>query len=241
MMTLVVGATGATGRHLVEQLLNRNQSVRAIVRSPQKLGDVILKNPNLTVIEANVLDLSDREMADHVKNCDAVVSCLGHVLDFNGMFGNPRKLCTEATQRLCNAIEKTGHAGRAKFILMNTVGVPNSECDKKRSWHDRALLGLLHYALPPHRDNETASEYLSTYIGKSHSDIDWCCVRPDSLVNKEFSPYEIVESPTTGIFTGRPTSRVNVAHFMADLIQNDVLWNTWKNRMPVIMNSIEKL
>ena len=80
MTTLVVGATGATGRLLVEQLLSRGEEVRAIVRSPEKLPEAILNDDRLTVIEASILDLSDSEMAQHVKWCRAVASCQGHNL-----------------------------------------------------------------------------------------------------------------------------------------------------------------
>ena len=79
-----------TGRPLVEQLLCKNHKVRVVVRSSLKLSAKVLENPNTTVIEASVLDLTDEEMAEHVKDCDAVVSCLGHILDFNGMFGEPK-------------------------------------------------------------------------------------------------------------------------------------------------------
>ena len=81
MTVLVVGATGMTGRALVEQLLSKGHTVRAIVRSPSKLPTEVLDHPNARVIEASVLDLTDEEMAEHVKDCDAVVSCLGHVMD----------------------------------------------------------------------------------------------------------------------------------------------------------------
>ena len=57
--------------------------------------------------------------------------------------------------------------------------------------------------------------------GKENKSIEWCCVRPDSLINAEVSPYDITESPTTGIINGRPTARSNVAHFMTDLIENE--------------------
>jgi hypothetical protein len=63
-------------------------------------------------------------------------------------------------------------------------------------------------------------------------------VRPDSLVDADVSPYDIEPSPTTTIFSGRPTTRANVAHFMAELIDNDDLWRTWKFQMPVIMNRL---
>jgi nucleoside-diphosphate-sugar epimerase len=39
MTVLVVGASGATGRRLVEELLERGRTVRVIVRSPRKLPD----------------------------------------------------------------------------------------------------------------------------------------------------------------------------------------------------------
>lgn len=239
--TLVVGATGMTGRSLVEQLLGNNHTVRVIVRSPDKLSADVLNNPNTTVIEASVLDLTDDEMTEHVKSCDAVVSCLGHVMDLKGLFGEPKKLCTDATRRLCNAIEKNAAAKATKFVLMNTVGVRNPALAEKRTWYERGLLFLLRHALPPHRDNETAAEHLYRSVGKDNKHIEWCSVRPDSLIDAEISPYDIEESPTTGIFTGRPTTRANVAGFMMELIESAELWNTWKFRMPVIMNSQERV
>ena len=145
-------------------------------------------------------------------------------------------LCTDATRRLCNAIEFNAAPGATKFILMNSVGVQNPELDETRTWYERGLLFLLRHCLPPHRDNETAAEYLNRGVGKRNKHIEWCSVRPDSLINAKISPYEIAASPTTGIFTGSPTSRSNVARFMTELVENTALWNTWKFRMPVIMN-----
>ena len=239
--TLVLGATGNTGRPLVEQLLDKNHKVRVVVRSTHKLSTEILENPNATIIEASVLDLSDMELAAHVKGCDAIVSCLGHNLDFKGMFENPRKLCTDATRRLCVAIEKNNSGKPTKVILMNTVGVQNPKLEEKRRWFERLLLTVLRYTIPPHRDNETAAEHLHQVIGTKNKHIEWCIVRPDSLVNAEVSPYEINESPSTGIFTGRPSTRSNVAHFMVELIEKPNLWSMWKFRMPVIMNSEESV
>jgi nucleoside-diphosphate-sugar epimerase len=129
---LVVGATGMTGQPLVQQLLDRNYNIRVIVRSPDKLSTKVLANPNITIKEAAVLDLTDEEMVQQVKDCDAIVSCLGHTLDFKGMFGEPRKLCTDATLRLCSAIEKNTPSKPTKLILMNTVGVKNPDHEGKR-------------------------------------------------------------------------------------------------------------
>ncbi len=237
MNILVVGATGKTGMHLVKQLLGRNHNVRIVVRSLDRLPTDIMENPNTTAIEASILDLTDEEMTNHVKGCDAVVSCLGHTMDFKGIFGEPKKLCTEATRRLCKALQKDGLRETTKFILMNTVGVQNPDLAEKRAWFERGLLTLLRYALPPQRDNETAAKYLHNVVGKESKRIEWCSVRPDSLIDAEVSPYDITESPVTGILNGRPTARSNVAHLMTELIENERLWSVWKFRMPVIMNS----
>jgi putative NADH-flavin reductase len=239
--TLVVGATGNTGRPLVEQLLDKNHKIRIIVRSTHKLSTEIMENPNATIIEVSVLDLSDAELAAQVKDCDAIVSCLGHNLDFKGMFGKPRKLCTDAISRLCVAIEKNNSGKPTKVILMNTVGVQNPKLEEKRGLAERLLLTVLRYTIPPHRDNETAVEHLHQVVGIKNKHIEWCVVRPDTLINAEVSPYEIKESPSTGIYTGRPSTRSNVAHFMAELIEKPKLWSTWKFGMPVIMNSKESV
>jgi hypothetical protein len=237
MTVLVVGATGMTGQALVEQLLNGGHTVRALVRSPLKLAAKVREHPNAAVIEASVLDLTDEKMAELVKDCDAVVSCLGHVMNLKGMFGEPKRLCTDATRRLCDAIAVNRPSVPTKFILMNTVGVQNPDLNERRIWFERWLLFLLRHTLPPHRDNETASDHLHQKVGKENRYVEWCSVRPDSLINAEISAYDIEASPTTGIFTGRPTARANVAHFMTRLVEDAKVWTQWRFRMPVIMDS----
>ena len=76
-------------------------------------------------------------------------------------------------------------------------------------------------------------------MGKENKYLEWCIVRPDSLINADVSQYDIIESPVTGIFSGSPTTRENVAHFMTKLIGDNALWSAWKFKMPVIMNAQE--
>lgn len=226
-----------TGQPLLRELLDRNHDVRVIVRSPHKIPADLRDRPGLSVVEANVLDLSDEQMFLQVQGCDAVVSCLGHTVDFTGLFREPKRLCTDATRRLCEAIERNAPLHPVKYILMNTVGVGNPDLAERRTRFERSVLFLLRHTLPPHRDNETAAELLHRRIGKENRHIEWCIVRPDTLINAEVSPYGLAESPSTGIFSGRPTTRSNVAHVMAELLEKEELWEEWKFRMPVIMNA----
>ena len=99
---LIAGATGNTGRPLVEQSLALGHTVRVIVRSRHRLPAAVLEHPNIAVIEASILDLSDQELSDAVKGCDAVVSCLGHVISFKGIFGAPES-CAQ-TQHVVYAL-----------------------------------------------------------------------------------------------------------------------------------------
>ena len=179
-------------------------------------------------------------MRGHVRGCGAVVSCLGHVMDLKGVYGAPKLLCTDAVRHLCRAIEGNMPTDPVRFILMNTVGVANPDFDARRTLFDRVVLALLRRGLPPHRDNEYALQYLRQKIGMTNQYIEWCALRPDSLTNLDVSQYEILPSPVTGIFSGRPTARANVAHFMAALVSGTALWQQWKFRTPVIMDAIEQ-
>jgi nucleoside-diphosphate-sugar epimerase len=239
MTILVAGASGATGRLLVEQLLNHGLHVKIIVRSPDKLPEYIKNHDRLTVIHASILDLKDDELTLHVKESAAVVSCLGHELSFKGLFGQPRRLVTDATRRLCNTIRTTEPEKPVKFILMNTAGNSNRDLEEKISIGQRLVIGILRLLLPPHSDNEKAADYLRTEIGQSNNAIEWIAVRPDTLIDDDkVTAYELHQSPTrSALFNPGNTSRINVAHFIANLITDDDLWKTWKGQMPVIYNT----
>ena len=237
MTILVVGASGATGRLLVKDLLNRGEKVTAIVRSTEKLTE-LPDNKNLTVVQASVLDLSDTEMKAHVKDCEAVASCLGHTISFKGIYGQPRRLVTETARRLCEAIEANKPEKPVKYVLMNTTGNRNRDLNEPISFAERVVIALVRVLLPPQVDNEKAADYLRTNIGQNHPLIEWTAVRPDGLTDEnKVSPYDIHTSPTrSAIFNAGKVSRINVARFMAELIADTNTWNKWKGQMPVIYN-----
>ncbi len=236
MTTLVVGASGATGKHLVAQLLNTKQKVKVIVRSPENLPEPWKNNDQLSIIQANILDISEDKMADYIKDCNAVVSCLGHNMTWKGIYGKPRKLVTDAVSLLCNAIEKNAPDKPVKFVLMNTTGNRNRDLNEHISIGQKFVIGLLRLLLPPHADNEKAADFLRTKVGKNDNFIEWIAVRPDGLVNEDkISEYEVYPSPTrSAIFDAGTISRINVGHFIAKLITENDLWNKWKGQMPVI-------
>jgi NAD(P)-dependent dehydrogenase (short-subunit alcohol dehydrogenase family) len=239
MTTLVVGANGATGRLLVEQLLAQGEAVNIIVRSTDVLSDQLKQNERLRVTEASLLDMTDEALKTQVQGCHAVVSCLGHNLTLKGMFGHPRRLVTDAVQRLCLAIESTAPEVPVKFILMNTTGNVNKQADETISKRQSIVLSLIRHLVSPHADNEQAAAYLQANIGLHKKLIEWAAVRPDSLIDQaSVTEYEVYASPIrSAIFDAGKTSRINVAHFMSQLIVNDSKWQEWEGQMPVIYNA----
>lgn len=159
-------------------------------------------------------------------------------MSIKGVFGPPRKLVVETVRRLCLGIEAVAPAQPVRFVLMNTAGNTNRDLAEKLSFAERCLIFLIRHLVPPHSDNEMAADYLRIQL-KASSTLQWAVVRPDTLMNNpEVTPYEAFDSPArSAIFNPGKTSRINVAHFMAELIANNSLWERWQGQMPVIYNS----
>jgi len=119
---------------------------------------------------------------------------------------------------------------------MNTTSNRNRDLNKPISFAQKLVIGLLRLILPPHVDNEKAADYLRIQMGQNNKNIEWVVVRPNDLINeKEVTDYEINRSPIrSAIFDAGKVSRINVGHFMANLISDANLWNAWKGQMPVI-------
>ena len=238
MKTLVVGATGATGRKLTRILLEAGQEVKVIVRSAESLPESVRNHKNLEIIEAAILDLPNEQLAGHLADCHAVASCLGHNLTMKGVFGPPRKLVTDAVRKLAEAIGQNKVSAPVKLVLMNTAGNRNRDLNEPLSFADQLIIGLIRLLIPPQSDNEQAAEVLRKDVGRNNPAIEWVVIRPDSLIDEEHvTEYTLHASPIRSAITNPgKTSRINVADCMARLILDNDLWNTWKGQMPVVYN-----
>ena len=235
---LLAGGTGRTGQRVLRQLLERGVHVRVIVRSRGKLPPDVAGHSNLTVIEASLLSLRDEELQQHLRGCDAVVSCLGHVLSARGIFGPPRDLVTSATMRLCRGIEALQPRAAVKLVLMSSVSVHRpGGLDARRGGWERAFLLVLRGLLPPAKDNQRAADFLADVLGADPAFVQWVILRPDSLVEGDVSEYVVHEGLVNGLFAPGRTNMANVAHFMCELVTNEKLWADWKGKLPVITNA----
>src|SRR5690348_13841633 len=97
MKLAVFGATGRTGRQLVEQALQAGHEVVALVRTPSKL---VIQNPKLRVIQGDAMNPADVDKV--VQGSDAVISVLGQSKD------SPRDMQTVAITNIIAAMNKYG-------------------------------------------------------------------------------------------------------------------------------------
>lgn len=78
MKIALIGASGFVGTAILDEALNRNHEVVAIVRNPENIST---QNKNLTLKKGDILDEST--VANLVKDCDVVVSA------YNPGWSNP--------------------------------------------------------------------------------------------------------------------------------------------------------
>lgn len=238
MTTLVVGASGATGKQLVEQLLNMGQKVKVIVRPTGIITDTWNNNDKISIIKANISEISVDDMMNYLIDCQSVASCLGHNITLKGIFGKPRKLVTDAVKLICMAIQNNSPEKPIKFVLMNTTGNRNRDLNEHISIGEKLVMGLIRLLVPPQSDNEKATDFLRVNIAQKNKLIDWVAIRPDTLINEDIvTEYKLYASPIRSALSNPgKTSRINVGNFMSRLIVENDLWNKWKGQMPVIYN-----
>ncbi len=238
MATLVVGASGATGKQLVEQLLRMEQTVKLIVRPTAKIPESWKNNDSVSIIEASISQIPVDEMIAYLNDCQSVASCLGHNLNLKGIYGKPGKLVTDAVKLLCMAIQKSSPDKTIKFVLMSTTGYRNRGLGESISIGEKLVMGIIRLLVPPQLDNEKAADFLRMNIGQQNKSIDWVVVRPDTLINEDHvTEYELYGSPIrSALFNPGKTSRINVGNFMARLVVENNLWDNWKGQMPVVYN-----
>lgn len=188
MNLLIFGATGETGRELVNQALAQGNAATAFVRDPGKLD---IKHPNLKVIEGDVTDTATVERA--VQGQDVVFSTLGS----RSLKKNPT--LTKGVDTIVRAMEKQGVQ---RFVYQSSLGVGNSR---------EHLDFLVRYIIIPLVLRNAIADHTAKEKIVQQSSLDWVIVRPAGLTNGLHTDnYRHGES----IHYGAKISRADVADFM---------------------------
>ncbi|MEZ4718393.1 MAG: hypothetical protein R2851_20210 [Caldilineaceae bacterium] len=93
----------------------------------------------------------------------------------------------------------------------------------------------------PQVDNERAS-VLRTEIGQHNAAVEWVAVRPDGLTDGAVTDYRLFPSPIRSphLQPGQDEPHPALAHFIAELIDNDRLWQNWRGQMPAVYSAASR-
>jgi len=158
MKALVLGASGATGKLVVQQLVKKNIQVRLVARESAIIPSQILDDKSIEIIKGNINDFEIAKIKDLVKDCDSVICCLGHNISLKGIFGSPRKLVSNTVAKIIEALHSLNL--NKKFILMSTTAYTNKKISEKNTLGEKIIFSLLKVLLPPHKDNMLAADHL---------------------------------------------------------------------------------
>lgn len=185
MKLLVLGATGATGRLVVDQALAAGHTVRALVRSPQKLEPA---RPGLDVVAGQATDTGDVTQA--MVGVDAVISALG---------ANGGTVITDATRAV---ISGATTAGVARFVYLSSFAVLRD----RLSGPAKAMSSLAMSAMV--KDKTAAEDALRA------SNLDWTVVHAVRLTNGPATQGAKELPPTATLRMGDTVSRADVAAWL---------------------------
>jgi uncharacterized protein YbjT (DUF2867 family) len=162
MNLVVLGATGRTGRLVVEQALAAGHTVTALVRSPEKLTTT---HGNFRAVIGQATDAS--AVSNALEGADAVISTLG----------GTGSVITDSTRAIVAAAGKTG-VGR--FVMLSTFAADRDRLDPVT----RLLTGIGMGAML--KDKSAAEELLR------RSDLEWTIVYASILTDGPASGSAVV-------------------------------------------------
>ena len=207
MKIAVFGATGRTGRHVVEQALARGDEIKALVRDPLKLG---ISDENLEVVQGDVLDST--KVAETVAGTDAVLIALGQTKT------SPKDVQTRGTRNIVAAMKEHGVW---RLVSLTGAGVRDPRDEPKLA--DKAITFLLKRLQPDVlKDAEGHAEVIRK------SGLEWVLVRGPRLTDgPRTGEYRVGH---VGKNSGTRASRADVAEFMLRQLEGD----EYLGRMPMI-------
>ena len=176
---LVAGATGATGKIIVERLCELGLSTRLFVRDKNRLSD----SRNIDVVEGNALDQPDCVRA--ASGCDAIICTIGERFI-------PKDHSIVDGDGIINLVDAAQTTGVSRFILVSSLGVGDTWdwLPFPVKWFFR-LFGLV----PILKEKERSEAHLRK------TQLDWTVIYPAMLTNSKMTsePLIVKEGRAGGI------------------------------------------
>jgi uncharacterized protein YbjT (DUF2867 family) len=113
MKVFLTGATGFVGRYMLKRLLSEGHTVRALVREPQKSGE--LAQAKVELVAGDVVESTGLDQG--MQGCDAVIHLVGIIVEKGkNTFERVHHFGTR------NVVEAAKKAGIKRFVQMSALG-----------------------------------------------------------------------------------------------------------------------
>ncbi len=207
MKLAVFGASGRTGRPLVQQALDAGHDVTALVRTPATFP---LKHDRLTVVQGDAMNATDVD--EIVQGADAVLSTLGQGKN------SPKDLQTVATKNIVAAMEKYGIS---RIVSLTLAGFDAPQDKPKFINH------VIRFVIKTMQGTVLADAEQHAKVLQD-SNLDWVIVRGPILTEGSYTgKYRV---GWIGINTGTRISRADVADFMLKQVTD----NSYVHKAPMV-------
>lgn len=214
----VLGGSGRTGLHVLEQAVKRGHQVRALVRNP----DAVKAPSGVELVKGTPSSVDDLRAA--MKGTEAVIVAHNNPRASDNPWAkqiNPPAFMTDAAR---NVLTVMGEQHLRRVVIISAIGVGDSWSTVNPLF--RALIRVSNIRIG-YADHNGVEEVVRK------SDVDWTLVRAVGLSNKtDLGPLHTTEvgGEKPGTLT---VSRVEVARFCLDCVEK----NDWIRRLPIIWNS----
>lgn len=195
MKVLILGASGKTGRHVVEQALRKGHEVTALVRSPEKLD---ITHPKLRVIVGNAKEPKD--LAKAFRGQEAVISTLGNSRK------NPDPNLIRESSRIIVAAAKQARGSRVIMMSSFIVGGRLGPLTK----------GLVRLLMRKYTTDVRAGEELLRSSG-----LTWTIVYATVLTDAPKTGNVHIVSHEHTLSMRQKVSRADVAEFILRVLEED--------------------
>jgi putative NADH-flavin reductase len=208
MKILILGATGRTGKLILEEALNQGYEVNCLVREPKKIKK---NHNNLKIFKGSPEQISDLENA--IKDCGGIISSLNISRESDFPWSKLRTPPTFLSDVINNIISLTGKSGLARIIVCSAWGV--AETEKEIPIWFNWLIKYSNIGVA-YKDHERQENKLKK------SKLNWTIVRPTGLTNFK-NDKKVIESYNNEPNPKLTISRINVAKFMVNVLKRDEL------------------
>lgn len=197
MKVLIIGATGETGKLIVNKCVNEGFEVSALARTPSKLNSF----HSVNVIHGDVLN--DASLKNAVTGQDLVICALGVPIG--------EKVDNSRSKGTSNLVDAMISANVSRLIAISTIGVGSSR-------QNMSLISKCLYPLVVGKARLNEAQKQEDLIMTSN--LKWTLIRPPRLINANNKVNIEVDENLATKFSDT-LQRCNLAELVVGLSQKD--------------------